>query len=110
MAERTIKIDLNYIEAGDVVGKVVNVYDTYANALAHGATGLIATMKAVDPLTGEADGDAIEQVAKTTGIEIDNNGKFVASLPDTEVEYWGAVVSGRQVGPFQITIPAFLAT
>ena len=110
MAERVIKIDLGYIEAGDVTGKVVNIYDTYENALAHGATGLITTMKAVDVLTGLPDGSAIVQEAKVTGIEIDINGKFIASLVDTEIEYWGAVVSGRAVGPIQIHLPPFIAT
>jgi len=110
MAERVMKLDLSYAEAGDVTGKVVNVYDTYENALAHGATGLITTMKAVDNLTGLPTGSAITQEAKVTGIVIDINSKLICALVDTEIEYWGAVVSGRAVGPFQIIMPSYLST
>jgi hypothetical protein len=53
-------------------GKCVNVYDTYAHALAHASTGL-STILALDKTTGGA-GSAISQVAKTTGAPVDENG------------------------------------
>jgi hypothetical protein len=53
-------------------GKTVNVYDTYANALAHAATGL-STIAAMAPLTG-AEGSAVSQTAKTAGLTADQNG------------------------------------
>jgi hypothetical protein len=53
-------------------GKSVNVYSSYANALAHAATGL-STIAAMAPLDG-TEGDAISQVAKTTGLTADQNG------------------------------------
>ena len=110
MALKLVKMDLSYIEAGDVTGKVVNIYEGYENALNHGEFGLVEDMKAVDPLTGEATGDAIVQVPKVTGIPIDQNGKLLVALNDDVAEYWGAVVSGRSVGPFQIEMPGIAAT
>ena len=104
MADKVIKMDMSYAEAGDVTGKVVNVYDTYAHALAHGATGLVATLKAVNPLTGAVSGGAITQVAKKTGVNVDANGKLLCSLSDASAEYWGAMEAGRQVGPFRISL------
>jgi hypothetical protein len=53
-------------------GKSVNVYDTYANALAHAATGL-STIYEMAPLTG-LQSTEITQVAKTTGLTADQNG------------------------------------
>lgn len=55
-------------------GKIVNVYDTYAHALAGGATGLVA-INAVAPLTGAA-GSAISQAAGSVGLTIDINGRI----------------------------------
>ena len=102
MADRVLKMHLNHIEAGDVSGKVVNVYDTYANALGYGATGLISTLKAVAPLTGLPTGSAITQVAKTTGVTTDIGGNLLFSVDDASYEYWGRVTSGRVTGPFRI--------
>ena len=104
MADKVVKMDLSYVEEGDVTGKVVNVYDTYTHALGHSGVGLASSLKAVDPLTGTPTGSAITQVAKETGINIDNNGKLLCSLDDSNPMYYGAVVSGRQVGPFQIVM------
>lgn len=101
MADKIMKIDLSYIEKGDASGIVVNVYDTYANALAYGATGLVATLKPVNALD-ETIGAAISQVAGETGIETDINGKLLCSLDDAVAEYWGMCKRGRATGPIQI--------
>lgn len=53
-------------------GQCVNVYDTYAHALAHAATGLM-TISSVDKTVGTA-GTAITQAAKTVGAAVDENG------------------------------------
>jgi len=53
-------------------GKTINVYSSYAYALAHAATGL-STILEMAPLTG-AESTAITQVAKTTGLVADQNG------------------------------------
>ena len=76
MADKLIQIKVDYAEAdgASVVGRIVNVYNTYANALTHGESGL-ATIYDYNALTG-AIGDEIEQVAKTTGVTVDNNGKI----------------------------------
>lgn len=61
-------------------GLHLNIYDTYAHALAHAATGL-STIYAVSKLDGTK-GDAISQVAKSTGVPVDENGWahfFIAS-------------------------------
>lgn len=52
-------------------GKPVNVYGSYANALAFASTGL-STIYAVTPLTG-AKGSAISQTAKTAGLTPDQS-------------------------------------
>lgn len=104
MADKIIKIDMQFIEAGDCTGKIVNIYDTYAHALAHGATGLV-TVKAVDPLTGVV-GSAIPQTAKTAGPTIDNKGKLLIALDNAAVGavYWAACVAGRMGGPMKILV------
>ena len=50
--------DVNSMDA-----RIVNVYDTYANALAYGATGLVSSslLQGVNLLTGAADGVGITQ-------------------------------------------------
>jgi len=53
-------------------GKTINVYDTYAHALSHAATGL-STIYEMAPLTG-IQSTAITQAAKTTGLLADQNG------------------------------------
>ena len=102
MADKVIKLDLNYLEEGDVSGKIVNIYDSYANAVAHGATGL-QTVKDVNELTGVV-GSAIPQTAKTAGPTINLNGKLVISLDDGTAEYWARTVAGRDSGPIQISM------
>ncbi len=96
-----MKVPLDYIEKGDASGIVVNVYDTYANAVAYGATGLVGTLKPVNGLTG-AIGSAVTQVAGVTGILTDINGKLLCSLDDGTAEYWAMCKRGRATGPIQI--------
>jgi len=104
MANRIIKLDMSFLEAGDVEGKIVNIYDTYAHALTHGATGLV-TVLSVAPLTGVI-GAAITQTAKTAGPTVDNKGKLLMALSDNLVGivYWAACVAGRMGGPMKILV------
>ena len=95
MAQVSVSVDCKFAEAGDTWGKIVNIYDSYANALAHGATGLSA-VSLIEPLTG-AIGAAVTQVAKTTGIEIDRSGQINMALEEATAFYlmceagnWGA--------------------
>lgn len=55
-------------------GKTWNVYDSYAHAISHGATGLM-TIKDYDHITGVA-GSAISQVSKQVGVVPDQNGRL----------------------------------
>lgn len=104
MAVKIKKLNMQFIEAGDVSGKIVNVYNSYANALAHGATGL-STVYAVDPLTG-AVGAAITQTAKTAGPTIDNAGNLLFAIDDgtTGAVYWLNCVAGRFGGPMKLEV------
>lgn len=71
------------MQVGDEIfeqGSCVNVYDTYAHALAHGSTGL-ATIATVDKLTGSA-GAAITQAAKTVGVPVSQDGQILFSIDD----------------------------
>lgn len=77
-------------------GEVVNVYGSYANALAHAATGL-STIKTLDKLDGT--GDALTQEAKVTGVAVDQFGyvNFVTDTAETAVYliakgHWGCPV------------------
>jgi len=105
MADKLIQVKFDDAEAdgGSVIGKIVNVYDTYAHALNHATTGL-ASINDVTVLTG-AKGSAISQVAKTTGVTIDNNGlcQFYAdSAANTEVFLMSTC--GRQAGPRRVVV------
>jgi hypothetical protein len=75
-------------------GKTVNVYDSYANALAHAATGL-STIQAMLPLTG-AEGDAVSQTAKTAGLVADQNGMIHFFIEASTVCY---LMSAGMWGP-----------
>lgn len=105
MADRLLQIKVDDFEAdgSSVVGKVFNVYNTYANALAHGATGL-ATIYAVAPLTG-AKGAAISQTAKTAGVTADNNGLVQFYAADGSYsELFLMSQTGRQGTPRRIVV------
>lgn len=75
-------------------GKPVNVYDTYAHALAHAATGL-ATVLTLNPLDGT--GAALTQVAKTTGLNVDENGMIHFLCADTLKKVF--LIAVGQFGP-----------
>ncbi len=57
-------------------GKPWNVYDTYAHALAHGATGFI-TIYDFDHIAGTANVASIAQVAKQVGVLPGQDGRLV---------------------------------
>lgn len=61
-------------------GSCVNVYDTYAHALAHASTGL-ATVNSADKLTG-ASSTLISQAAKTVGVAVDRDGMINFYIDD----------------------------
>jgi len=104
MANKLITVDMQHIEAEGTtaIGKEVNVYDDYGNALAHGSAGLSA-INELDVLTGNV-GAAVTQVAKETGITIDNNGKvnFFADDGGSSKEYYLMSCGGRQSGPTKV--------
>ena len=104
MADKLITVDVLTYEAdgAGTIGDVVNVYDTYSNALAHGATGL-ATIKELDVLAGTA-GSTITQEAKVTGVPVDNNGqvKFFADDGGSSTPYWIISENGRAGGPQRV--------
>lgn len=102
--DKIVKIDMQFCEAGSVDGKIVNVYYTYADALAH-ASGRFATVKAVDVLTGVI-GAEIPQTAKTAGPTIDVNGKLIIALDDATygAVYWLACQAGRMGGPLKVVV------
>ena len=97
------KMDYGEADGASVVGKVVNVYNTYANALSHGEDGL-CTIYDVARLTGLI-GDEITQVAKTTGVTIDNNGLASFFVDDGEYsEVFLTSECGRQSGPYRMAV------
>jgi len=97
-----IKMDDYEADGGSVIGRVMNVYTSYANALTHGEDGL-ATIYAMTVLTG-AQGAAITQVAKTTGVEVDNNGLCSFYVDDSEGDIYLMTVMGRNPGPFRVVV------
>jgi hypothetical protein len=100
---QNFKVDQWEADGASMVGRVFNVYDTYANALSAGATGL-CSIKALVVLTGAA-GAAITQVAGTTGVTVDNNGcvKFYIDSALTEF-YLTCTAAGRNSGPMRVLI------
>jgi hypothetical protein len=106
MSYRVVTIPLQHTESDgmSVIGRIVNVYDSYAHALAHGANGL-ETVKDVDLLTGTV-GDTITQTAKTAGPQIDVNGNLNIALEDgsDEVAYWLMCEAGRWGGPLKVVV------
>jgi hypothetical protein len=102
MGRKLMYIDCGHSEADGAssVGKIVNVYDTYANARLHGASGLIAStyLYSVNRRTGNATAP-IEQTVKTVGLTIDNNGIIAFGIDDTLEEVYLMSVAGRWGGP-----------
>jgi hypothetical protein len=90
-------------------GKTVNIYDTYANALAHASTGLVGAsgLFIMAPLTG-AEGAGITQVAKTHGLVVDENGMihFVIDSAVVTAGFVYAMITDQYGPPRKITITA----
>lgn len=95
----------------------VNVYDSYANALAFGAAGLIANMETVDRLTNLPTGDVIVQAAPTdfhqspagqVGVDVDANGEVVVAVEDGggPLTVYYTSIGGRQDGPTELVVTA----
>jgi len=89
-------------EGASTFGKVVNFYDTYANALAHGAAGLVAvrSFNEVDFMAGSE----ITQVAKTDGPTVDRHGVIKVALDTALTEVYAMSRMGRWGGPKRIVI------
>ena len=79
MADKLVSIMVDPRNFGHS-GKCFNVYDTYANAIAHGATGL-KTIKDFDRLLGTAT-TTISQVAKQVGVTPDQVGRLTFIVDD----------------------------
>jgi len=99
--------------------RYVWLYDSYANALAFAATGLIDTttlVKTVDRLTGLAGVVLAAQTGPTdfhqgeapkNVMSLDNNGDFVYSIDDDTGAgrtVYAMTIGGRQNGPTEITV------
>jgi hypothetical protein len=82
-------------------GKTINVYDTYANALTHGATGLMTNIENISKLLGTGTGD-ITQVAKTTGLLVDQFG-MLHFIADNGAEIF--LMSNGHWGPPRRILP-----
>ena len=78
-------------------GHIVNIYGSYANALAHSSTGLNTRAFNIDRLTGLASGDAVSQVAKVTGFEIDQDGFIQVLIDDRDAAVY--LMSNGSFGP-----------
>ncbi len=98
--DKRVTLQLNHIEAGSVVGKIVNVYNSHANAIAFGATGLV-TVKAVNPVTGVI-GTAISQTAGIAGPAIDVNGALQFGVDDA-ADIYLMCRAGRWGGPLRMS-------
>jgi hypothetical protein len=100
MAYKYVILNMKTIEAdgAGTIGAVVNVYDTYANALVHGATGLLSDLFTVDLLSGEK-AVALTQTAKTAGPTVDNNGVIIFAVEEANTEIYLMSDTGRFGGP-----------
>jgi hypothetical protein len=100
-----------------VDARKVFVYDTYANALAFEATGLIGSgvLQGVDLITGLPDGVGITQTAPDDFHQseegagdyprVDNNGFCNISVDDaSHTEVFITSVGGRQGGPQKVLV------
>lgn len=107
MALKLMQVKANQYEAdgATIVGKTFNVYDTYANALAHSSTGLITGLQELNRLTGGG-GDVVTQVAKTTGFDADVHGLVNFFIDDGGGYSEVFVISeaGRQSGPIRLVV------
>lgn len=88
MALIGIKIRLRNRESDSstTFDKVVNVYDSYFNALSYGFTGLVDAYE-YNRVTGVV-GDLIVQTPKITGPRVDENGDVVFAVDDALSQYF----------------------
>ena len=129
MANKRLVLPLSDVEGNfeTSVGKTVLIYDTYANALAFGSTGLLdnARVFELDRLT-DAKGDAVTQskggtlsacgtgaVTPDVGLSIDVDGNLVGCIDDnggavTEVFLASETGNGRQ--PRRVDVSALDTT
>ena len=110
MANIVKVVDMTFVECdlSASAGKIVNVYDSFANAVAHGLTGLV-TVYPVNGLTGAISEVAVTQVGKNetgtnVGLTIDIMGKIQFAAPAGK--YYLAVYAGRSGGPIPVDIVA----
>jgi len=91
-------------DKASMVGRIINVYDTYAHALAHAATGLVTDCRAFNRLTYQVQG-LIAQTAKTAGPTVDIHG-VLANAVDTNAhtEIYLMSNAGRWGGPRRIAL------
>ena len=109
MANIVKVVDMSHIECDMSAswGKIVNVYTSYANAVAHADTGL-ATIYEINGITG-AVGDAIVQKGKNStstqvGLTINENGRIQFACASGK--YYLAVYAGRSGTPITIDVVA----
>ncbi len=101
MANGIVSVEVNRERHDE--GETVNVYDTYAHALAHAATGL-STIYGMNPLDGTSSG-AISQVAKTTGLKVDQFGRINFLVDTSEVSVY-LMAKGCWGAPLKVLVVA----
>jgi len=104
MADVLIVEDLSGIEAESTGphGQVVNVYSTYANALTHGESGLLAvdTVNELDGVTGVA----VTQVARVTGVPINRHNQCIFIIDDANTECYLMCEAGKWGAPRKVVV------
>jgi len=110
MANEIVKVlNMSTIECdlSAVTGKIVNVYDSFANAIAQTDTGLV-TIYEVNGLTGVI-GDAVTQHGKNAdddqaGLTVDINGNIMFGA--SAGKYWLGIYAGRSGDPVSVDLIA----
>lgn len=91
-------------DKASMVGKVINVYDTYAHALSHGATGLLTDVREFNLLTYEVK-KPIPQTAKTAGPTVNVHGVLAVAVDvNAHSEIYLMSNAGRWGGPRRIAL------
>ena len=91
-------------DKASMVGRIINVYDTYAHALAHAATGLVTDCRAFNRLTYQVQG-LIAQTAKTAGPTVDIHGVLAIAVDtNAHTEIYLMSNAGRWGGPRRIAL------
>jgi hypothetical protein len=91
-------------DKASMVGRIINIYDTYAHALAHAATGLLTDVREFNRLTYQIQ-SPITQTAKTAGPTVDIHSVLAVAI-DTNVhtEVYLMSNAGRWGGPRRIAL------